>query len=198
MNYGTYDDNKTYKNYLEFSQSWLTKSYELLKNGGRICINVPIDIEKHSLMADLTILAKRAGFRYKGTIIWNKQSLPLRGKQNKKWHTMAFSKNIEVILIFYKNEWNPVRAEFKEMVNEVWKFSGESRKRVGHPAPFPPEIPRRLIKMFSEPGDIVLDPFSGSGTTVAACIMCNRKGIGVEIDENFFKNMVDRLKNKRW
>src|SRR5258708_27603127 len=135
IEYEEYKDNKTYKDYLEFSKAWLTKCYELLKSGGKICINIPIDTKDHSTGADLTILAKRAGFKYKGTIIWNKQ-------QVKNKHSMVFSKNIELILILYKNEWKPINIEFKEWVNEIWQFSGENPKRVNHPAAFPVEIPR--------------------------------------------------------
>ncbi len=193
IDYGIYDDRKTYKEYLDFSKAWLAKCFEILMAGGRICVNVPIDIQGHSLSADLTILAKRAGFKYKGTIIWNPSAALGASK-----HSMVFSRNIELILIFYKDGWKPVKAEFKEWVNEIWQFSGESKKRVGHPAPFPVEIPRRLMKMFSDPHDIVLDPFSGSGSTMVACMLCGRKGIGVEIDEKYVKASIDRLKNKKW
>ncbi|HSX49150.1 MAG TPA: site-specific DNA-methyltransferase [Candidatus Saccharimonadales bacterium] len=183
IDYGKYDDNKTYKEYIEFSKNWLQKSYKLLKNEGRICINVPIDTGrngKRSIASDITILAKNAGFKYKGTIVWNKQSV-------KNKYAMVFSANLEVILVLYKRDWKPVKKEFKEWVNEIWKFSGESAKRVGHPAPFPVEIPRRLIKMFSETGDVVLDPFVGSGTTLVACKQASRNGVGVEVDEKYFE-----------
>ncbi|CAN5354602.1 site-specific DNA-methyltransferase [soil metagenome] len=194
IDYGKYDDNKIYKEYLEFTKNWLNKSFELLKTGGRICINVPIDTGKNgkrSIAADITILGKRAGFKYKGTIIWNKQNV-----RNK--YSMAFSKNVEVILIFYRDEWEPVKIEFKDYVNEIWKFSGESRKRVNHPVPFPVEIPRRLIKMFSQKDDVVLDLFSGSGTTIAACELLGRNGIGVEIDEKYFGLSKERIEKKKW
>jgi site-specific DNA-methyltransferase (adenine-specific) len=183
IDYGKYDDNKTYKEYLEFTKAWLGKTLQLLKDNGRICINVPIDtgkFGKRSLAADLTILAKRAGFKYKGTIIWNKQN-------SKNKFAMNFSKNVEVILIFYKEEWKAVPAEYREWVNEVWQFSGENPKRVNHPAAFPVEIPRRLIKMFSEKGDTILDPFLGSGTTMVASKRLLRKGIGIELDAHYFE-----------
>ena len=194
IDYGEYDDNKTYKDYLEFSKSWLIKCFGVLKDNGRICINVPIDVGKngkHSVAADLTILAKCAGFKYKGTIIWNKQN-------TKNKHAMVFSKNIEVILILYKNDWKPVSVEFRKWVNEIWQFSGENPKRVNHPAPFSVEIPRRLIKMFTSKDDVVLDPFSGSGTTISACELLGRKGIGVEISEEYFENSINRIKLKKW
>jgi site-specific DNA-methyltransferase (adenine-specific) len=199
IDYGEYDDNKTYEDYLDFSESYLKKSFYVLKNDGRICINVPIDTskqslslrDKRSLAADLTILAKRAGLKYKGTIIWNKQNV-----RNK--FSMTFSKNIEVILVFYKDEWKPVSIEFRNWVNEIWTFAGESTKRLAHPAPFPVEIPRRLIKMFTEKGEIVLDPFVGSGTTMVASELLGRYGIGVEIDGKYFERACERIKMRKW
>lgn len=190
IDYGKYDDSKTYEEYLEFSKKWLTKSFSVLKDTGRLCINVPLDTKDHSLMADMTNLAKEVGFKYKGTIIWNKQNT-----RNK--FAMAFSKNVEVILIFYKEKWTPVKKEFKEWVNEIWTFSGESIKRVGHPAPFPVEIPRRLVKMFSEVRNTVLDPFLGSGTTLIASLQTGRKGIGVEIDEKYFEVAKERIEDRK-
>jgi site-specific DNA-methyltransferase (adenine-specific) len=71
-----------------------------------------------------------------------------------------------------------------EWTNGVWNFSGESKKRVGHPAPFPVELPRRCIKLFSFVGDTILDPFLGSGSTLLACLETGRKGIGIGADEN--------------
>lgn len=68
-----------------------------------------------------------------------------------------------------------------EWTNGVWVFSGESKKRIGHPAPFPRELPRRCIKLFSYVGETVLDPFVGSGTTLLEAHENNRVGIGFEI-----------------
>ena len=193
IDYGKYDDNKTYQDYLKFSRQWLIKCYKLLKNNGRLCVNVPIDTGKkgkRSIAADLTILAKQAGFKYKGTIVWDKQN-------SKNKHSMVFSKNLEVILTFYKNEWTPIKKEFKDWVNEIWKFSGENPKRVNHPAAYPIEVPKRLIKMLTKEKDVVFDPFSGSGTTMVASLFCNRKGIAVEIDSKYYLSSSLRIKNKR-
>ncbi|HWA51970.1 MAG TPA: site-specific DNA-methyltransferase [Patescibacteria group bacterium] len=199
IDYGIYNDNKTYKEYLEFTKKWLGKSFDILKSNGRICINVPIDTGKNgkrSLAADLTILAKRTGFKYKGTIVWDHSTSLMTSSKQKKFYAMAFSKNIELILIFYKDEWISVKKEFRDYVNEIWKFSGENPKRVNHPAAFPVEIPRRLIKMFSETNDIVLDPFLGSGTTLMACKQLLRKGIGIEIDEKYFEGSKTRISDQ--
>jgi site-specific DNA-methyltransferase (adenine-specific) len=80
-----------------------------------------------------------------------------------------------------------------QWTNGVWTFKGESKKRVGHPAPFPIELPRRCIKLFSFVGDTVLDPFAGSGTTLLACRQTHRRGIGIEMDRGYCKLAAERL-----
>ena len=75
----------------------------------------------------------------------------------------------------------------------VWNFNGESKKRIGHPAPFPVELARRCIKLFSFVGDVVLDPFLGSGTTLVACVLTNRRGVGVEVDKSYCSIAIKRL-----
>lgn len=101
---------------------------------------------------------------------------------------------VELIIVLYKKQWKKTsgskesditREEFMEWTNGVWTFNGESKKKVGHPAPFPLELPRRCIKMFSYVGDTILDPFSGSGTTVIAAAQNRRRGVGIEIDEYY-------------
>jgi site-specific DNA-methyltransferase (adenine-specific) len=74
-----------------------------------------------------------------------------------------------------------------EWTNGLWAFNGESKKRIGHPAPFPIELPRRCIKLFSYVDDVVLDPFSGSGTTLIAAMANKRRGIGIDVDRKYCK-----------
>jgi site-specific DNA-methyltransferase (adenine-specific) len=79
--------------------------------------------------------------------------------------------------------------------NGLWTFNGESKKRIGHPAPFPLELPRRCVKMFSYVGDTVLDPFMGSGTTLIAAGMNGRQAIGVDVDKGYCKLAQTRIEN---
>jgi len=72
-------------------------------------------------------------------------------------------------------------------VNSIWEMNPAKAKKEGHPAPFPEELPRRLIKLYSFVGDTVLDPFMGTGTTLQAAINLNRNSIGYEVSEEYMK-----------
>ncbi|MGB9590316.1 MAG: DNA-methyltransferase, partial [Candidatus Hydrothermia bacterium] len=97
------------------------------------------------------------------------------------------------IAVMFKEEWRRADRgtpdisgdEFKDWTLGLWEFSGESKKKVGHPAPFPVELPLRCIKLFTYKEDLVLDPFLGSGSTLVACALTGRRGIGVEIEGKF-------------
>ena len=162
IKYGSYNDKMDYKKYLDFTEEWLKKCYELAKYDGRFCLNIPLDKNKggqQSVCADITTIAKSVG--------WKKTSGSGKSDINKK--------------------------EFLEWTNGVWNFNGESKKRVGHPAPFPVELPKRCIKLFSFVGDTILDPFLGSGSTLLACVQTNRKGIGIDIDKSYCELSKQRL-----
>jgi site-specific DNA-methyltransferase (adenine-specific) len=83
-----------------------------------------------------------------------------------------------------------------DWTNGLWTFNGESKKRTGHPAPFPLELPHRCIKLFSFVGDVVLDPFLGCGTTLVSAVLDNRKGIGIDIDLEYCNLAKKRLINE--
>jgi len=85
------------------------------------------------------------------------------------------------------------KKESIEWTNDVCTFMGESKTKVGHPAPFPVELPKRCIKLFTFVGDSVLDPFVGSGSTLIACVLTNRKGVEIEIDKNYCEIAKNRL-----
>ena len=186
------DDLVKYEDYLSFSRRWLTNCYHWTKETGRLCLNVPLDTnkpEKHPLAADITNIALVVGWKYHATVMWNEGNISRRTawgswKSANAPHVIA---PVEVILILYKGEWkrsggesNITADEFKEWTLGIWKFNGESAKRIGHEAPFPRELPKRCIKLFSFVGDTVLDPFVGSGTTMIEAINNDRKAIGIE------------------
>ena len=208
LKYETYDDKIPYDKYLEFSEKWLTKCYNLTKDDGRLCLNIPLNLNKggqQSVCADLTTIAKKVGWKYHATIIWNKQNISRRTAWG-SWLSASAPfviAPVEVIVVLYKKRWkktsgsrksNIIRDEFLEWTNAVWNFSGESKNKIGHPSPFPIELPKRCIKLFSFVEDTILDPFLGSGTTLIACLETDRKGIGIEIDRNYCELAVKRLK----
>jgi len=207
INYGSSDDSLNYKQYLNFSKKWLSRCYSWLKLDGRFLLNIPLDKNKgghKSVGADFTILAKQIGFNYHSTIVWNEGNISRRTAWG-SWKSASAPyviAPVELILILYKDSWkkrsgskknNITKQEFMDWTNGVWTFSGESKKRIGHPAPFPIELPRRCIKLFSFVGDTILDPFLGSGTTLISAYAEKRKGIGIDIDENYCKLAKKRL-----
>ena len=207
IKYGTYDDSITYEKYSEFSQKWLRKCYDLTKDDGRLCLNIPLDKNKggqQSVCADLTTIAKRVGWKYHATVIWNEQNISRRTAWG-SWMSASAPyviAPVEVIVVLYKNSWEKAhkgksditREEFIEWTNGVWNFSGESKNKIGHPAPFPVELPKRCIKLFSYVGDTVLDPFLGSGTTVIACLETGRVGVGIEINKEYCQLAARRVR----
>ena len=199
IKYNSHDDTMAYEDYLSFTKEWLAKCYKLIKSDGRFCLNIPLDKNKggqQCVCADITTIAKQVGFKYHSTIIWNEQNISRRTAWG-SWLSASAPyviAPVEVIIVLYKKEWKKTsgsrksditRKEFLEWTNGVWNFMGESKKRIGHPAPFPVELPKRCIKLFSFVGDTVLDPFLGSGSTLLACLQTERNGIGVEIDKKY-------------
>lgn len=199
IHYTTHSDDMSYEEYLEFTASWLERCYGFLKEDGRLCLNIPLDKNKggqQSVGADITTLAKQIGYKYHATIIWNEGNISRRTAWG-SWMSASAPyviAPVELIIVLYKHRWQKssgsgisdiLREEFIEWTNGLWTFNGESKKRVGHPAPFPLELPRRCIKLFSYVGDTVLDPFAGSGTTLIAASLLGRMAIGIEIDSAY-------------
>lgn len=206
IEYGRHKDDVSYEEYLEFTEKWLKKALILLKEGGRLCLNIPLDKNKNGLKpvyADIVKVARDVGFGYQSTIVWNEQNISRRTAWG-SWLSASAPyviAPVEMIVLLYKGHWKRkekgestiTRDEFIEWTNGVWTFPGESKKRVGHPAPFPLELPRRCIRMFSYKGDIVLDPFVGSGTTLIAAFIEGRKGIGIELDSKYVRLAIERI-----
>ncbi len=200
IKYNSHNDQITYEKYLEFSHKWLSRCFEWLKNDGRLCLNIPLDKNKggqQSVGADLTTIAKKIGYKYHSTIIWNEGNISRRTAWG-SWLSASAPyviAPVELILVLYKENWKKnsgsrkndiTKQEFMDWTNGIWTFNGQSKKGAGgHPAPFPVELPKRCIKLFSFVGDVVLDPFMGSGSTMIASILNNRNGIGIEIDEEY-------------
>lgn len=207
LNYNSHHDAITHSEYLKFSYEWLGRCFEWLKDDGRLCLNIPLDKNKggqQSVGADLTYIAKLAGYKYHSTIIWNEGNISRRTAWG-SWRSASAPyviAPVELIVVLYKETWKKAsgsrlsdisKDEFMTWTQGVWEFCGESKKRIGHPAPFPVELPMRCIKLFSFVDDLVLDPFMGSGTTLVAASLNNRRSVGFDIDEVYCNLATDRV-----
>jgi site-specific DNA-methyltransferase (adenine-specific) len=199
IQYNSHKDDVSYADYLDFSKQWMTRCFHWLKDDGRFCLNIPLDKNKggqQSVGADLTTIAKSIGFQYHSTIIWNEGNISRRTAWG-SWKSASAPyviAPVELIVVLYKKNWKKLsgskisdieRDDFMNWTNGMWTFNGESKKKIGHPAPFPVELPRRCVKLFSYVGDVVLDPFCGSGTTMIAAVSNQRKGIGIDVDKKY-------------
>ncbi len=210
MPYGSNDDALDYNEYLEFTRQWLSNVFNWTNDTGRLCLNVPLDKNKggqQSVGADFTTICKEIGWKYHSTIIWNEGNISKRTAWG-SWLSASAPyviAPVELILVLYKGTWKKshkgsndvTRDEFMAWTNGLWTFNGESAKRIGHPAPFPRELPYRCIKLFSYIENHIFDPFLGSGTTGLVAQMLNRKFTGVELDENYFDLAEKRINSQK-
>ena len=207
IDYNSNDDTLTYEEYLIFSKKWMKNCFKWSKPQCRFLLNIPLDKNKggqKSVGADLTHIAQEAGWKYHSTIIWNEGNISRRTAWG-SWLSASAPyviAPVELILVLYKDEWKKTngtkksditKQEFMDWTNGLWTFNGESKKRVGHPAPFPRQLPYRAIKLFSYVKDIVFDPFAGSGTTLIEAANNDRIGIGLEIDEGYCELAKNRI-----
>lgn len=201
-----YDLDLSLSEYLEFLRTVLEETTRVLLPGGRIAFNVanlgrkpyiPINAYVSSIAFDLGLLMR-------GEIIWVKG----KGASGScAWGSWMSAGNPtlrdlhEYILIFSKERFDrPQRGEstiekdeFMAATTSVWHIPAESARRVGHPAPFPVALVERLIHLYTFSGDVVLDPFMGSGTTAVAAVNCGRRFVGYEIDKEYVSLSLDRI-----
>ncbi len=195
-----YDQNLTLHEYRTFlSQVW-KEVHRVLVPGGRACINIANLGRKPYLPLHIFIIQDmiEIGFLMRGEIIWNKGSSV---SPSTAWGTWKSAKNPilrdihEYILVFSKKSFTrkpqPNRKssiskeEFLEFTKSVWSFPAESATKIGHPAPFPIELPYRLIQLYTFVNEVVLDPFIGSGQTAIAALKSGRHYVGYEINKDY-------------
>lgn len=194
----TYDDNLSLEDYLGLIERVGKEVYRVLKPGGRYVINVanlgrkPY-IPLHAYFYQVHIAA---GFLPMGEIIWQKGKGSNGSCGWGSWRS-ARSPRLrdlhEYLLVFAKGSYSRPDpglsdlsgAEFMESTLSVWTIPPVSAKKIGHPAPFPIELAKRVIKLYSYVGDVVLDPFAGSGTTCAAAKALGRPYVGIERVEEY-------------
>jgi site-specific DNA-methyltransferase (adenine-specific) len=207
IKYNSHDDQAPYETYQKFSKDWMSCCFEWLKDDGRFCLNIPLDKNKggqQSVGADLTRIARDLGYQYHSTIVWNEGNISRRTAWGSFQSASApyVIAPVELIVVFYKKYWEKTsgskettikKEDYLKWVNGFWTFNGESKKRIGHPAPFPVALPNRCIQLFSYKWDTILDPFLGSGSTLVASTLNDRIGIGIDIDPHYCDLALKRL-----
>ena len=202
-----YDDDLSLKEYLQLLENSFKETYRVLVNGGRACINVanlgrkpyiPLSDYISKIMLDI-------GFNMRGEIIWNKAASASPSTAWGSWLSAAnpILRDIhEYILVFSKGDYNRIgkgkkntitKEQFMEWTKSIWTMNAESARRVGHPAPFPVELPLRLIQLYSFQDDIILDPFIGSGTAAISALKSNRKFVGYDICKEYIDLAYKRI-----
>ena len=208
-----YDNDLTLDEYLELLTGVFREVHRKLVTGGRACINIanigrkpyiPLHAMVIEIMLDL-------GFLMRGEIIWDKSASAGGSCAWGSW--MSASNPVlrdyhEYILVFSKDSYSKNKKQekrdtishddFIQWTQSVWKFPAVNAKKIGHPAPFPVELPHRLINLYSYEGDVVLDPFCGSGSTCIAAIRNNRRYIGYDIKEEYIELSKRRIDNQKF
>ncbi len=208
-----YDNDLSLDEYLELLTTVFAETYRKLVSGGRACINIanvgrkpyiPLHAMLIEIMLDL-------GFLMRGEIIWDKSA---SGGGSCAWGSWMSASNPvlrdyhEYILVFSKESYSknknqPKRDtiehdDFISWTKSIWTFPAVNAKKIGHPAPFPIELPHRLINLYSYEGDVVLDPFCGSGTTCLAAIQNNRNYIAYDNKKEYIELSEKRIYNQNF
>jgi len=195
-----YDEDLTLEEYRELLKRVFNETYKKLVVGARACVNIAnvgrkpyIPLHSYIIKDMLDI-----GFLMRGEVLWNKSS---SAGVSTAWGSWKSAKNPtlrdihEYILIFSKGNFSRLntdnkkstikKEEFLEFTKSIWNFPAGSAKRVNHPAPFPVELPYRCIQLFTFKGDVVLDPFVGSGTSCIAALKTGRNFIGYDNNQEY-------------
>ncbi len=209
-----YDKELSLDEYREFLSNVWKEVERVLVPGGRVCINVANLGRKPYIPLHAFIIEdmQKLGFLMRGEVIWDKGASV---SSSIAWGTYLSAKNPvlrdahEYILIFSKQSFTRgikenmkstiSKEEFIELTKSIWSFNAESATRVGHPAPFPLELPLRCIKLYTFEGENVLDPFMGSGTTALASMLLNRHYIGYDVNKDYVdlaQKRINQLQDK--
>ncbi len=203
----TYDQDLTLAEYRQLLKTVFSEVFRVLVTGGRACVNVAnlgrkpyIPLHSYVITDMLDI-----GFLMRGEIIWNKGSSAGASTAWGSWQSAAnpsLRDTHEYILVFSKGSFSRTmegrqntisREEFLSYTKSVWEFPAESATKVGHPAPFPVELPYRCIQLYTFRGDLVLDPFCGVGSTCIAALRAGRHFLGYDTKQEYVDSALRRI-----
>ncbi len=197
-----YDEDLSFEEYLLLLRNVFSETYRVLVYGGRACINVAnLGRKPYIPLSDyISQMMLEIGYLMRGEIIWYKGAGAGVSMAWGSWQSASnpvLRDTHEYILVFSKGSFSRKKVEgkentiakdqFMEWTKSVWTMNPESAKKVGHPAPFPIELPYRLIQLYTFKDDIIFDPFMGSGSTAVAALKSNRNYFGYDIDVEYIK-----------
>ncbi len=204
-----YDEDLSLEEYLKLINDVMVEAHRILIRGGRICINIANIGRKPYIPLSTYIdqIMIKIGFLPRGQIIWDKSASAGPSTAWGSWQSASnpILRDIhEYILVYSKGEFGRKNSRsnkddsiskdaFLENTKSIWKFPTASARKIGHPAPFPIELPKRLIELYSFENDIILDPFAGSGTTAIAAKTTNRNYIMIDINSDYCKLAKERI-----
>jgi site-specific DNA-methyltransferase (adenine-specific) len=205
-----YDEDLPLAEFLELLARVFAETHRVLEPGGKVAVNVAnLGRKPYFRLADATAgILHDVGFHGRGEIVWRKGT----GSSNSfAWGSYMRPSNPvlrdvhEYIVVASKGRFDRAihwrerqerdlpwestitKEDFMTSTLSVWDIQPESAKRVGHPAPFPVELPRRLIELYTWRDDIVLDPFIGGGATAVAAAACDRRYVGYDLDPHYLE-----------
>jgi site-specific DNA-methyltransferase (adenine-specific) len=192
--------------YWPLAARWASEMRRVVRpEGGRLALNIALDTTwSTTFYADWVRLLQAAGWTVKHNITWNESNISRRTAWG-SWLLPSAPHVVnptEMIVVCHTGAYRrPARgrrgdilpAEQRDWSLAMWSFAGANTRLVGHPAPFPEELPRRLIKLYSYPDDVVADPFLGSGTTAVVAAKLGRRVLGVDRSPTYIALARERL-----
>ena len=202
-----YDSDLTLDQYRQLLRKVFDESFRVLVDGGRLCVNIANVGRKPYIPLHSFVIqdVAAAGFSMRGEVIWNKGSSAGASTAWGSWQSASnptLRDTHEYILIFSKGSFSRSpqgrastisKEQFLQYTKSVWEFQAESARKVGHPAPFPVELPYRCVQLYTFAGDVVLDPFCGVGSTCIAAAKSDRRFVGYETNPKYVEVARQRL-----